>query len=84
MKTGNESGKQKRVSSKPQFQKSKWQVPSSGSVPTPRNRAEYKDQNLPNFRLDQNNLKVVWQNEVVGFLHVVNVVEPTLVDVVMA
>ena len=35
-------------------------------------------------RLDQPNTKVVWHKEVVGFLHVINVVEPTQVNVMMA
>ena len=34
--------------------------------------------------LDQPNPNVVWPREVLGFFHVVNVVKPTLVDVVMA
>ena len=35
------------------------------------------------LRLDQASPKVVWHKEIVGLLHVVGVVEPTLVSVVM-
>ena len=37
-----------------------------------------------NLELDQHFLKEVWHNEVVGFLHVLSVVEPTKINVVMA
>ena len=35
-------------------------------------------------RIDKPKPKVVWHKDVVGFLHLVNMVEPTLVDVLLA
>ena len=47
----------------------------------PRNIGEY---NVQNSRIDQPSPKVVWHKEVVRLLHMVIVVETTLVSVVIA
>nr|XP_004239542.1 uncharacterized protein LOC101263910 [Solanum lycopersicum] len=49
-KTGNESGHQKGVINRPQFQKQKGLAPSCASVPAPRNKDEHHGQNSQNFR----------------------------------
>ena len=74
---GNEFGRQKGGSSQPQFQKSKGHVPCMPVHLRLEIEVSLTANIHINLRQEKPNPKEVWHKEIVGFLHIVNIVKPT-------
>ena len=69
---------------RPSFQKQKGHAPLSSSLLAPRNEVSLMDKIHRTSKLDQHSPKVMWHKEVVGLMYMVDLVETTLLSIVMA